>query len=68
MPEANVVAMQTRCVHCGDEQYAPFVYKVSQGTSGCAWCGAFSTPMTGGEYDPALKACRDRLAAKVRTK
>ncbi len=32
------VVMQTSCIYCKKEQYAPAVYTVSHGEAGCAWC------------------------------
>ena len=53
------VAMQTRCVHCKKEQYAVYVYNISFGKQGCAWCGKKSSPMSEPEYYKLLKTKRD---------
>jgi transcription elongation factor Elf1 len=44
------VAMQTRCLHCGREQYALAVIGVSTGELGCSWCGVKSEQMTRDAY------------------
>ena len=33
------VVMQTTCIYCKKEQYAPAVYPISHGEAGCNWCG-----------------------------
>jgi hypothetical protein len=48
------IAMQTKCVHCLQEQYAPAVYLVSKGECSCVWCGKKSRPMTKSEYESSL--------------
>ncbi len=45
--------MQSRCVYCKREQYAPAVYSISLGEHPCVWCGEFSKPMTEQEYSEA---------------
>ena len=49
------IAMQSRCVHCGAEQYAMAVSEISRGNSPCVWCGKKSKQMTEREYDETLK-------------
>lgn len=44
------IAMQTRCVFCGREQYAMAVSAISKGEHPCVWCGEKSEPMTYEEY------------------
>jgi hypothetical protein len=48
------VEMQMKCVHCGQEQYAPAVHAISNGKHPCVWCGKMSRPMTTEEYITAL--------------
>lgn len=43
-------AMQTRCIYCHKEQYAPAVWEISNGNIGCAWCGKVPPKMTYEEY------------------
>ena len=50
MNDLSDIAMQTYCVHCGMEQYAPLVYPISLGEVGCAWCGKKSCCMTDDVY------------------
>jgi len=57
----NDLAMQTRCVHCGKEQYAPAVIHVSNGEGQCCWCGEYSTKMTVDEYYAAHRRRKDKL-------
>ena len=56
----ETVAMQTRCVACGREQYAPIVFLVSKGEAGCAWCGHVTGPMTEEEYRGALRTTLEK--------
>lgn len=49
------IAMQVRCVHCKQEQYALAVAPVSRGDSPCVKCGEYSEPMTETEYRERLK-------------
>jgi hypothetical protein len=44
------IAMQTRCVKCGLEQYAPAVMQISFGEHPCAWCGHTPPMMSEEEY------------------
>lgn len=48
------IAMQTRCLHCLNEQYAIAVYGVSTKKEPCAWCGMITKPMTQDEYNKKL--------------
>jgi uncharacterized CHY-type Zn-finger protein len=43
-------AMQTRCIYCRREQYAPAVYSISMGKEPCVWCGKTPPKMTYAEY------------------
>ena len=56
----NDMAMQTRCVHCGVEQYAPIVYAISRGQEPCVWCGEKSVEMTVAEYHKQMAVLKDR--------
>ncbi len=47
--------MQTRCVHCGQEQWAFIVWQVSHGERPCRWCGKVAGPMTVPRYLTALE-------------
>lgn len=49
-----MIAMQTRCIKCGLEQYGPAVYKISHGEMACVWCGEMSKPMSEAEYQKHL--------------
>jgi len=49
------MALQTRCVHCGKEQYAMAVLDVSKGEHPCVWCGEYSHKMTIDEYYDELE-------------
>lgn len=49
------VAMQVRCIHCKREQYAVAVSSISNGETGCAWCGKKSWRMTEEEYRKELR-------------
>jgi tRNA U54 and U55 pseudouridine synthase Pus10 len=53
------IAMQTYCIHCGLEQYAPAVYSISHGEEPCCWCGKISRKMTDEEYNEALKKLKE---------
>jgi hypothetical protein len=44
------IAMQTRCIYCHKEQYAPVVYPISMGEHPCVWCGKTPPKMTYVEY------------------
>lgn len=44
------IAMQVRCIHCGQEQYGPNVHTVSYGEGACAKCGKMSYKMTQSQY------------------
>jgi hypothetical protein len=48
------IAMQMRCVFCGEEQYMPAVFEISHGNHPCCWCGKMSKPMTVDEYNKAM--------------
>lgn len=48
------IAMQTRCIYCDSEQYAPFVWSISRGQAGCAWCGKVPPVMTEAQYREML--------------
>jgi len=52
------IAMQTRCVHCGKEQYAPAVWDISHGRHPCCWCGEMSTEMSDEEWRAKLAELR----------
>jgi len=54
------IAMQTRCVYCGREQYAMAVSSISKGEHPCVWCGRFSKPLTEEEYHKALADLRKK--------
>ena len=59
MEEDKNIAMQSRCVHCGQEQWAPAVWGISHGELTCAWCGGLSEKMTYEEYYQKLKELKD---------
>jgi uncharacterized CHY-type Zn-finger protein len=61
------IAMQTRCVHCGREQYILAVIGVSTGEHPCVWCGVHSEEMTRDEYVQRLMLRRQEreLAAEA---
>ena len=42
--------MQTRCIYCKREQYAPAVHAISNGEAGCAWCGKIPPILTEAEW------------------
>ena len=44
------VAMQSVCIFCLKEQYAPFVYEISHSKRPCAWCGMYAPILTEEEY------------------
>jgi transcription initiation factor IIE alpha subunit len=48
-------AMQTRCYHCKEEQYALAVYSLSTEGGECPKCGEHIEPMTQEEYKKRLK-------------
>lgn len=50
----SAVAMQSRCVYCGREQYAPAVLDISRGQHPCVWCGKTPPMMTEQEYRTAM--------------
>ena len=54
------LAMQTRCIYCHKEQYAPAVYPISIGKSGCAWCGKIPPKMNYDEYRDKYNCGRDK--------
>jgi hypothetical protein len=54
-PQGEDVVMQTRCVACLHDQWAPAVFDVSFGERGCAWCGHVSRPLTEAEYRVVLR-------------
>lgn len=47
-------AMQTRCIWCQAETYAPNVYQFSLGETPCHSCGGKTEPLTEAEYRHAL--------------
>ena len=49
------IAMQTRCISCGKEQYLPAVYSVSNGETPCVWCGITPPVLTEKEYYEKLR-------------
>jgi len=49
------IAMQSRCVHCRREQYAPAVFSISHGEHPCVWCGKKSKKMTHKEWLKAIE-------------
>lgn len=53
-----MIAMQTRCIHCGCEQYGPAVWDVSHGKHPCCWCGAMSKEMSIEEYNRKIRELR----------
>lgn len=59
MNEPDDIAMQTRCVNCLTEHWAPAVMLVSYGDMICR-CGHTSQPMTYAEYADALHAAMRR--------
>jgi ribosomal protein S27E len=48
------IAMQIKCLHCLNEQYAMAVYGVSTRKEPCAWCGMTTLPMSQDEYNRKL--------------
>jgi hypothetical protein len=48
------LAMQSRCVYCGKEQYAPAVWRISLGEDPCVWCGKISKKMSVSDYKKAI--------------
>lgn len=52
------MAMQMRCIGCKREQYAPAVLSISNGESGCAWCGFVPPILTVGEYRERIRPAR----------
>ena len=50
------VAMQTRCIYCHKEQYAPAVYEISYGKHPCVWCGKTSPKMSYERYKNEFNA------------
>lgn len=59
------IAMQTRCVHCGFEQYGPAVWAISHGNHPCCWCGKKSDEMTEAEYYSKIVALRKNNGKKT---
>lgn len=53
-------AMQTRCIHCGLEQYAPAVWELSTKGGSCPWCGERIVTMSEEEYRIKLREHRER--------
>lgn len=62
------IAMQVRCVHCGQEQYALAVWLVSHGEHPCCWCGKMSTEMSDEEYNSKLKEMRNGKKTSANSK
>ncbi len=60
MPKENNIAMQTRCIYCHKEQYAPAVYLISIGEHPCCWCGKTPPKMTYEEYRDKYNCGRER--------
>lgn len=56
------IAMQSRCIHCLGEHYAPNVIAISYGEAVCHNCGRFSREMPWADYVEALSAARERIA------
>lgn len=54
------IALQTRCIHCGCEQYAMAVMSVSRGDGACVWCGEKSVVMSEDEYRIRLREGYER--------
>ncbi len=53
------VVMQTRCVYCGVEHYAPLVWEISHGRVSCDSCGRIPPVFTSkAEYREARQAHR----------
>lgn len=59
-PSDGDPVMQTRCPHCGGEQYSFNVVGFSTGQHGCTVCGKPSKPMTRREWYSALKRLREK--------
>ncbi len=59
-PPGDDIAMQTRCLHCLNEQWGVLVHPISHGEQRCPWCGQYSEPMTEAEYRDALIERRKR--------
>lgn len=55
------IAMQTRCVVCLKEQWAPQVHPISMGEAECTWCGAMGVKMTYKEWQAAMDKRRIEL-------
>jgi uncharacterized CHY-type Zn-finger protein len=53
-----MIAMQTRCVHCGREQYALAVWDISHGQHPCCFCGEMSEEMSVEEYNKKIREMR----------
>ena len=49
------IAMQTRCIYCKKEQYAPAVYAISYGEHPCVWCGKTPPKLSYDEWHKKLK-------------
>lgn len=58
------IAVQSRCIHCLGEHYAPAVIPISYGEAACHNCGKFSRQMPWTEYVEALSKARERQAAR----
>jgi hypothetical protein len=55
------IAMQTRCIFCSREQYAPAVWPISNGQAGCSWCGKVPPVLTDKQYYKKLKENQKEL-------
>lgn len=60
----NNVAVQSRCIHCLTEHYAPAVIAISYGEAACHHCGRYSREMPWADYVEALSKARERIAAQ----
>lgn len=63
MDDKNV-AMQSRCIHCLGEHYAPAVIAISYGEAPCHNCGKLSHEMPWADYVEALSKARERIAGQ----
>lgn len=59
------LAMQTYCIYCGLEQYAPAVHSISNGEEPCCWCGKMSKQMTVEEYKESLKKLKETQSCQT---
>ena len=54
MKNETKIAMQEKCIYCGEEQYKPAVWSISNGEHPCVWCGKVPPIMTVAEYKQEL--------------